>query len=323
MTSITVRSLGVLVLAVSTCSAFAAAWPERAVRIIVTSQAGAASDTTFRLLGPKLAEYLGQQIVVENRAGVSGNIGAEAIARAAPDGYTMGTLFSSHTSNVSVMKSVPFDLLKDFAPITNVVTLPNILISHPSLPARNLKGLIAFAKTRPGQLQYASSGVGANAHLSMELLLNLTGLSMVHVPYRSTPSALTDVIGGNVPLMMSNIVVAVPHVRSGRLRAYGVTSAARSSGAPEVPTIAEMGLPGYEAVQWYGLVAPANTPRDIVMKMHAAILRALQDPAVRKRLNEDGAEPTPNATPEEFGALLRAEIAKWAKVIKAAGIKEE
>ena len=305
------------------CGLGGAAWPERPVRIIVVSQPGAASDTLFRLLAPKFTEYLGQQFVVENRAGASGNIGAEAIARAAPDGYTLGTLFSSHTSNVSVMKNVPFDLTRDFAPITNVATLPNILISHPSLPAKNLQELIAFSKTRPGQLQYATSGVGANAHLSMALLLNLTKLTMVHVPYRSTPSALTDVIAGHVPLMMSNIVVAVQHVRSARLRAYGVTSAVRSSAAPDLPTIVEMGVPGYEAVQWYSLVGPAGLPRDIVMKMHAAVLRGLQDAAVKKRLAEDGAEPTPNATPEEFGAMLKSETAKWAKVVKAAGIKEE
>ena len=300
-----------------------AAWPERSVRIIVTSQPGGGSDTTFRVLAPKLTEYLGQQFFVENRAGVSGNIGAEAIARAAPDGYTLGTLFSSHTSNVAVMKNVPFDILRDFAPITNAVTMANMVVEHPSVPAKNLKELVAFAKTRPGQLQYATSGVGANSHLSMVLLLNMTGLSMVHVPYRSTPSALTDVIAGHVPLMMSNIVVAVPHVRSGRLRAIGVTSAQRSSGAPELPTIAEMGLPGYEAVQWYSLVAPAGTPREIILKMHAAMLRALQDPAVKKRLNEDGAEPTPNATPEEFGAMLKSEMIKWGKVVKSAGITEE
>ena len=300
-----------------------AAWPERSVRIIVTSQPGGGSDTTFRVLAPKLTEYLGQQFFVENRAGVSGNIGAEAIARAAPDGYTLGTLFSSHTSNVAVMKNVPFDILRDFAPITNAVTMANMVVEHPSVPAKNLKELVAFAKTRPGQLQYATSGVGANSHLSMVLLLNMTGLSMVHVPYRSTPSALTDVIAGHVPLMMSNIVVAVPHVRSGRLRAIGVTSAQRSSGAPELPTIAEMGLPGYEAVQWYSLVAPAGTPREIILKMHAAMLRALQDPAGKKRLNEDGAEPTPNATPEEFGAMLKSEMIKWGKVVKSAGITEE
>jgi tripartite-type tricarboxylate transporter receptor subunit TctC len=316
-------ALCVLGLCIVTCDALAAAWPERPVRIIVTSQPGGGSDTTFRVLAPKLTEFFGQQVVVENRAGVSGNIGAEAIARAAPDGYTLGTLFSSHTSNVAVMKSVPFDLLRDFAPITNVVTMPNLLFSHPSVPAKNVKELVAFAKTRPGQLNYATSGIGSNAHLSMVLFLNMTGLTMTHVPYKSSPSGVIDVMAGHVPLMMANMVVAVPNVRNGRLRAYGVTSAARSSGAPELPTIAEMGLPGYEAVQWYSLVAPANTPRDIIMKVHASTLRALQDPGVRKRLNEDGAEPTPSATPEEFGAMLRSEIAKWGKVVKAAGIQPE
>ena len=321
--SFVLRAMGALLPVVAITGAFAATWPERPVRIIVTSQPGGGSDTTFRVLEPRLTAYLGQQVIVENRAGVSGNIGAEAIARATPDGYTLGTLFSSHTSNVAVMKNVPFDIVRDFTPITNAVTMANILFSHPSLPAKNVKELVAFAKTRPDQLQYATSGVGSNAHLSMVLFLNTTGLTMVHVPYRSTPSGVTDVIAGHVPLMMSNILVAVPHVRSGRLRAYGVTSAARSSAAPELPTIAEMGLKGYEAVQWYSLVGPANLPRDIVMKMHAAMLRGLQDPGVRKRLNDDGAEPTPNATPEEFGAMLKSEMTKWAKVVKAAGIEEE
>jgi tripartite-type tricarboxylate transporter receptor subunit TctC len=201
--------------------------------------------------------------------------------------------------------------------------MANILFSHPSVPAKNVKELVAFAKTRPGQLNYATAGIGSNAHLSMVLFLNLTGLTMTHVPYKSSPSGVIDVMAGHVPLMMANMVVAVPNVRNGRLRAYGVTSAARSSGAPELPTIAEMGLPGYEAVQWYSLVAPANTPRDIIMKLHAGTLRALQDAAVRKRLNDDGAEPTPSATPEEFGAMLRAEITKWGKVVKAAGIQPE
>ena len=178
-------------------------------------------------------------------------------------------------------------------------------------------------RRRPGQLNYATSGIGSNAHLSMVLFLNMTGLTMTHVPYKSSPSGVIDVMAGHVPLMMANMVVAVPNVRTGRLRAYGVTSAARSSGAPDLPTIAEMGLPGYEAVQWYSLVAPTGTPRDIIMKVHAATLRGLQDPIVRKRLNEDGAEPTPNATPEEFGAMLRSEIAKWGKVVKAAGIQPE
>ena len=318
------RILGMFVLGAVIPTAVAAGYPDRPVRLIVPSLPGGGSDTTMRLIAPKLAEYLGQQtVVVENRAGVSGNLGAELVARAAPDGYTLLSIFASHTSNVAVMKNVPFDLVRDFAPISLAVTLPNVLVSHPSLPPKTVKELIAFAKARPGQLQYATAGVGSNAHLTMALFLNMTGLQMIHVPYKSSPQGIVDVIGGHVPLMMANILVAVPQIRGGRMRAYGVTSAARSSAAPEIPTIAEMGLPGYEAVQWYSLVAPAGTPREIITRLHAGVVRALHDTAIRKRLIDDGAEPAPSATPEEFSAFMKAEIAKWAKVVKAAGIQPE
>jgi tripartite-type tricarboxylate transporter receptor subunit TctC len=320
----TARILGMVALGAVIPTAVAAGYPDRLVRLIVPSLPGGGSDTTMRLIAPKLAEYLGQQtVVVENRAGVSGNLGAELVARAAPDGYTLLSIFASHTSNVAVMKNVPFDLVRDFAPISLAVTLPNVLVSHPSLPPKTVKELIAFAKARPGQLQYATAGVGSNAHLTMALFLNMTGLQMLHIPYKSSPQGIVDVIAGHVPLMVANILVAVPQIRGGRMRAYGVTSAARSSAAPELPTIAEMGLPGYEAVQWYSLVAPAGTPREIVTRLHAGVVRALHDTAIRKRLIDDGAEPAPSATPEEFGAFIKAEIAKWAKVVKAAGIQPE
>jgi tripartite-type tricarboxylate transporter receptor subunit TctC len=317
------RILGLVTLCVVIPAALAAGYPDHPVRLIVPSTAGGGSDTTTRLIAAKLAEYLGQQTIVENRPGVSGNLGAEVAARAAPDGYTLVTVFASHTSNVAVMKKVPFDLVRDFAPISLMVTLPNVLVAHPSLPAKTVKELIAFARARPGQLQFATSGVGSNAHLSIALFLNMTGLTMTHIPYKGANVAAFDVLAGNVPLLMGNILVSLPHIRSGRLRAYGVTSATRSSAAPEIPTIAEMGLPGYEAAQWYGLLAPAGTPREIITRLHAAVVRALQDPAVRKRFIDDGAEPTPSTSPEEFAALIQAEITKWARVAKAAGIQPE
>ncbi len=318
------RIVGLTMLCAANSAALAAGYPERLVRLIVPALPGSATDTTMRLIAPKLADYLGQQtVVVENRAGVSGNIGAELAARAAPDGYTLLAVYASHASNVAVMKNVPFDMVRDFAPISLAVILPSVLVSHPSLPPKTVKELIAFAKARPGQLQYATSGVGSNAHLTMVLFLNMTGLQMTHIPYKSSPQGIIDVIAGNVPLMMANILVVVPQIRGGRMRAYGVSSAARSSAAPEIPTIAEMGWPDYEAAQWYGLVAPAGTPRDIITRLHAGVVRALQDPAVRKRLVDDGAEPAPSASPEAFGAFIKAEIAKWAKVVKAAGIQPE
>ena len=299
-----------------------AAYPDHPVRLIVPSPPGGGTDTSTRIIAPKLAEYLGQQVVVDNRGGASGNIGAELVARAAPDGYTLLAGIASHTSNPAMIKT-PYDFARDFAPISLTVTLPNVLVSHPSLPAKTVKELIALARARPGELQFATAGIGANQHLAMELFLNMANLKMVHVPYKGVGPALVDVIAGHVPLMMGNILVSLPHIRSGRVRAYGVTSAKRATGAPDIPTIAESGLKGYEAVQWYGLLAPAGTPRDIVSKLHAGVVQALQDPVIRKRFVDDGAEPTPSATPEEFGVLIRSEMTKWAKVVKDANIKAE
>ena len=303
--------------------ALATGYPDRPVRLIVPSPPGGGTDTATRMIAPKLSEYLGQQIVIDNRGGASGNIGAELGARAAPDGYTLVAAIASLTSNPALMKKVPYDLERDFAPISMTVTVPNVLVSHPSLPAKTVKELIAFARARPGQLQFASAGVGSMPHLMMEFFLNMTGLKLVHVPYKGASPMLVDVVAGHVPLTAANILSTLPLVKSGRVRAYGVTSAKRASGAPDIPTIAEAGVPGYEAVTWFGLLAPAGTPREIVTRLHAEVVRALQDPAVKKRFIDDGAEPTPSGSPEDFAALIRTEIAKWAKVIKDAGIKPE
>jgi tripartite-type tricarboxylate transporter receptor subunit TctC len=303
--------------------ALAAQYPDRPVRVIVASPPGGGTDLSTRMVTPRLGEVLGQNIVVDNRGGASGNIGAEAAARAAPDGYTLLTAAASLTSNPFLMKKVPYDLERDFAPVSLMITLPNVLISHPSLPAKNVKELIAFVKARPGQLSYASAGVGSVPHLMMELFVGMGGLKMVHVPYKGAGPALVDVIAGHVPVMASNILSTLPHVKARRVRAYGLTSATRSAAAPEIPAIAEAGLPGYEAVQWFGLLAPAGTPRDIVMRLHAAVVQALGDPATKERFTASGATPAPSASPEEFGAFMRAETKKWGKVIKAAGIKPE
>ena len=304
-------------------ASLAAAYPDHPVRLVVPSLAGGGTDTTTRIIAPKLAEYLGQQIVIDNRGGMSGNLGAELASRAAPDGYTLLATFASHASNPAVIKNTPYDLERDFAPISMTVIVPNLLYSHPSLPAKNVKELIAFARTRPGQLSYASAGVGSTSHLAMELFLSMTGLKMLHVPYKGASQAAIDVMAGHLPMTFGNIMNALPHTKTGRIRALGVTSAKRVSAAADIPTIAEAGLPGYEAVQWYGLLAPAGTPRDIVLKLHAGVVKALQDAAVKKRFIDDGAEPAASASPEDFSALIRAEIAKWAKVVKAAGIQPE
>jgi tripartite-type tricarboxylate transporter receptor subunit TctC len=300
-----------------------AAYPDRPVRIVVPSPPGGGTDTSTRIIAPRIGEQLGQQIVIDNRGGASGNIGAELVARATPDGYTLLAVIASHTSNPAVMKKVAYDLARDFAPISQTVTLPNVLATHPSLPVKSVKELIALAKARPGQLQYATGGIGANQHLAMELFLGMTGTKMIHVPYKGVGPALMDTVAGHVPVMMGNILVAMPQVRGGRLRALGVTSTKRATGAPEIPTIAEAGVPGYEAVQWYGLLAPAGTPREIVLRLHAVVVKVLQEPEIRKRFADDGAEATPSATPEAFGEIIRTDLAKWAKVVKESGIQAE
>ena len=300
-----------------------AAYPDRPIRMIVPSTPGGGTDLAARMVAPKLSEYLGQQIVIDNRGGASGNIGAELGARAAPDGYTLTAAVASLTSNASLMKKVPFDIERDFAPIAMTVIVPNLLASHPSLPAANVKELIAHIKSRPGQMQFASAGVGSMPHLMMEFFVSSAGLKMIHVPYKGAGVALVDVIAGHVPVMAANILSTLPQVRAGKLRAYGVTSAKRSPGAPDIPTIAEAGLPGYYAVTWFGVLAPAGTPRDIVMRLHVNVARAVNDTGVRKRFIDDGADPSPSASPEAFATLIRGEVRKWAKVIKDAGIQPE
>jgi len=300
-----------------------AAYPERPVRLIVPSPPGGGADTVARILAPKLGEILSQSIVIDNRGGAGGAIGAVTASRAAADGYTLLAANASLVTDAAIAKTVAYDLQKDFAPVTLTVVLPNVFASHPSLPAQTLADVIAQARARPGQLQVASGSYGGSSHLAMEYFLSVSGLKMVNVQYRGVGPALIDVVAGHVPLLMGSALSALPHIRSGRLRAYGVSSLRRTSAAPEIPTIAEAGVPGYEAYNWSGLVAPAGTPRAVVMQLHAAALRALQDPLVRKRFTDNGADATPSATPQAFGAFMQAELAKWAKLVNDAGIRPQ
>lgn len=316
-----VIAAAVLLGAVATSAA--AAYPDRPIRLIVPSPPGGGTDASTRAIVPKLSEILRQNIVVDNRGGASGNLGAEMAAQAPADGYTLLAIIASHTSNPAVMRKVSFDLARDFAPISRTVTLPNLLVSHPSFPAKNTKELIAVVKARPGQVQFASGGIGSIQHFAMELFIHMANLKMIHVPYKGVGPATSDVIAGHVPMLAANILTLLPHVKSGRLRAHGVTSLERSSAAPDIPTIAEAGLPGYEAVQWYGLVAPAGTPPEIVKHLHKAVVQVLNDPEVRQRFQNGGAEPTPSESPEAYAKLIRSELKKWADVAKAAGIKPE
>ena len=313
--------IGVL-LGVSAQAHAQANYPTRAVRVIVPSSPGGGTDISARILAPQLTQFLGQQVIIENRPGAGTMIGGEAVARAAPDGYTLLMGISTLAINPAMYKKVSYDALKDFAPVSLAVSLSNVLVVHPSLPVRNVKDFIALVKPRPGQVNFASAGVGTSPHLSMELFLVMANLKMLHVPYKGSGPGVTDLVAGHVPAMMPNMLSAQPHIKSGRLRALGVTGSKRAPGADNIPTIAEAGVPGYEAVQWYGLLAPAGTSRDIVTKLHAGVVRALQNPDVRQRLLNDGAEPVGNS-PEEFATYLRAETTKWAKVVQAAGIKPE
>jgi tripartite-type tricarboxylate transporter receptor subunit TctC len=297
-------------------------YPARAVRFVVPSAPGGGTDITARVVAPKVSEYLGQQVVVENRPGAGTMIGGEMVARAAPDGYTLLVGISTLAINPAMYRKVPYDALRDFAPITQLVTTANMLVVHPSLPARSVKDLIAFARARPGQIQYASAGVGTNPHLSVELFLSMAKLRMVHVPYKGSGQGIVDVVAGHVPVMMPSVPTALVQTKSGRLRGLGVTGAKRSGAAPDVPTIDEAGLPGYEASQWFGMLAPTGTPREILTRLHAEITRALRADDVRSRLTGEGLEPV-GSKPEEFAAFIRSETTKWAKVVKDAGIQPE
>ena len=297
-------------------------YPVRPIRLVVPSSPGGGTDITARIIAPKLGEYLGQQVVVENRPGAGTMIGGEVVARAVPDGYTLLMGISTLAINPAMYRKVPYDALKDFAPISQVVALPNVLVTHPSLPVKTVRELIAFAKSRPGQINFASAGVGTNPHLSMELFLSMTGVKMIHVPYKGSGQGVIDLIAGHVTVMTPSILTALGYVKDRRLRALGVTSAKRAGGAPDIPTIAEAGVPGYEAVQWFGVLAPAGTPRDIVSRLHKKIVRTVQTPDIRQKLVNDGADPV-GSLPEEFAAFIRSETAKWAKVAKAIGLKPE
>jgi len=297
-------------------------YPVRPVRLVVPSSPGGGTDITARIIAPKLGEYLGQQVVVENRPGAGTMIGGEVVARAAPDGYTLLMGISTLAINPAMYRKVPYDALKDFAPVSQVVALPNILVTHPSLPVKSVKELVAFAKSRPDQINFASAGVGTNPHLAMELFLSMTGVKMVHVPYKGSGQGVIDLIAGNVTVMMPSILTALNYVKNKRLRALGVSSAKRAAGAPDIPTIAEAGVPDYEAVQWFGVLAPAATPREVIGQLHKEIVRTVQTPDVRQKLVNDGADPV-GSSPEQFAAFIRSETAKWAKVAKDIGIKPE
>jgi tripartite-type tricarboxylate transporter receptor subunit TctC len=314
------RAIAAATLALMTGMAAAAqSYPTRPIRYVVPQAPGGSSDTLARTLVQRLGEKLGQQVVVDNRPGATGIVGAEIAVRAAPDGHTLLQVATSHATNPAMQAKLPYDTLRDFVPIMLLSQQPNLWLVHPSLPVKSIRELVAYARSKAGQVNYASSGTGGSQHLAGELLKSMTGADMVHVPYKGSPPALIDLLAGRVPVMSSTMPPALPHIRSGRVRAIAVTSAQRSPALPDVPTVVESGVPGYEAIAWQGLVAPARTPANVVSRVNGELVRILGQSDVRTKLQELGFE-TMASTPEQFAAYIRSEIAKWTKVIKAAGI---
>jgi len=309
-------------LCASTPAALGQAYPTKPVRMIAASSPGSAVDIVARIVAQKLGEQLGQQVIVDNRAGAGGNLGAELAAKAAPDGYTLFMGTPAHAINTGLYRKLNYDLIRDFAPVTQVTSGQYVVVVHPSLPAKSIRELIALARAKPGQLNYASAGSGNATHLAGELFASATRIKLVHVPYKGSGPAVTDLVGGQVQLMFANLVAALPQVKTGRIRALAVTGQTRAAAAPELPTVIEAGVPGYVVTSWFGVLVPAATPRELIMKLNAELARTMSAPDVRDRLAADGAEPT-TGTPEQFGAFLRAEIAQWTKVVKDAGIVAE
>jgi tripartite-type tricarboxylate transporter receptor subunit TctC len=301
--------------------AFAQSYPSRPIRLVVPFPAGGTTDILAREAAQKLTEALGQAVVVDNRPGAAGNIGSDLVAKSAPDGYTllMGTV-GTHAINPSLYSKMPYDHVKDFAPVVLVAGVPNVLVVNPTLPVNSVADLIKLAKDKPGQINFASSGSGTSIHLSGELFKTMAGVDMTHVPYKGSSPALTDLIGGQVQIMFDNLPSALPQIKGGRLRAIAVTSLKRAPVLPDIPTINESGLPGFEASSWFGVLAPAGTPAAIVARINTEVNKWLQSADAREKLLGQGAEAA-GGSPEQFANHIRAESAKWAKVVKASGAK--
>ena len=299
-----------------------AAYPARAVRLIAPSSPGSGVDIVARIFAAKVSEHLGQQVVVENRAGAGANLGAEIASKALPDGYTLFIATPAHAINSSLYSRLNYDLLRDFSPVSLITTGQYIVIVHPSVPAKTIKELIGLARARPGALSYASGGLGNATHLAVELFNSMAGIRMLHVPYKGSGPALTDMISGQVQVMFANLTAGLPHVKSGRLRALATTGEKRSQTVPNVPTVLESGLRGYVVTSYYGILVPLRTPSEIITRLNSEAVKVMSAPDMRERLAVEGADPF-GSTPEQFAAFLRAEIGKWAKVVKAATVRAE
>jgi tripartite-type tricarboxylate transporter receptor subunit TctC len=321
MSLTTLAFAATLLLAGGNC--FAAAtprYPDKPLRFVVPFAPGGGADLLARLVGAKAAETLGQQVVIDNRTGAGGNIAAEVVARSAPDGHTLLQTNVAHAISTSLYRKLNYDLAQDFIPVSQLAWTPFVLAVHPGLPAGSVKELIALARSQPGQLNYGSSGNGGPSHLGTELFKTMAGIDLRHVPYKGGAPAAIDLIAGQIQVMFNTPPVVLPHARSGRMKALAVTSSRRIPAAPELPTVAEAALPGFEITTWYGLMVPAGTPGAIVSRLHAVFAAALNAPEVRGRLLAENLDPV-GSTPAEFAAYVRAEIPKWAKVVKQSGAR--
>jgi tripartite-type tricarboxylate transporter receptor subunit TctC len=316
------RCLATVILLAAAGSALAQAYPSRPIRLVVGFTPGGGVDINARMIAPRLSEYFGQQVIVENRPGAGTNIANELVAKSAPDGHTLLVNTPAIAINMSLYRNLGFDTLRDFTPVSMISESPNVLVVNAKLPVHSVKELIAMARSSPGKLNYSSAGVGTTQHLAAELFKLRTGTYIVHIPYKGTAPSLAALMGAEVDLSFANIPSIQAHLKSGRLRALAVTAAKRDAQIPDVPTMKEAGLEGVEVVVWYGVFAPAATPRDIVQKLAGAIQRATRDPETSKRLLEQGAVPVGN-TPEEFGKLVRDEVARWAEVVKVSGARAD
>lgn len=311
--------LSALALTTMTSNVLAQSYPAKPIRFVVPYPPGGASDVTARIIGQKLTEAWGQPVVIENRPGANGNIAAEQVAKAPADGYTMlmGNV-GPNAISPGLYPNLPYDAVASFAPVTLTTTVPIVLLVAPSLPVKNIKELIAYAKANPNKLNFASAGNGSSNHLTGELFKSTAGIDIVHVPYKGDAPALTDLMGGQVSMMFTTIVAALPHIKSGRLQAMAIASAKRIAAMPNLPTVAESGVPGFDSSSWGGILLPAGTPKEIIAKMHDTVVAILAMPDVKVRLSGLGAEVVGN-TPEEFGSYIKSETAKWGKVIKTSG----
>ncbi|CAN5757706.1 tripartite tricarboxylate transporter substrate binding protein [soil metagenome] len=318
------RLLATLVLAATALPlmpiAHADTFPDKPITLVIPFPPGGPTDAMARTLAAEMKDLLGQPMIVENRAGAGGNIGAEYVARAAPDGQTL--LFGTSgplAINASLYRKINYDPVKSFAPVIQVGHLPNILVVNPSVPAKNVKELIAYAKANPGKLSYASSGNGASSHLAGVLFNASAGIDLQHIPYKGTGPALNDLLGGQVSMSFTDVLTALPYVKAGKLRALGVTTTERSQALPDVPTVAEQGVPGYDVSVFFGIVAPAGTPPDRVAKLNQAFVEVLDTPKVKQLFASQGLEPAPSSTPQQLGKFIQAQMTKWAGVVKQAG----